>query len=51
MNSIIWFLTDTDFAAEWVESSFFQRLLLIYTTGGLLFFEILSFLSIFDVIF
>lgn len=51
MNNIIWFLTDTDFQSEWANSSLLDKIFLIYTTTGLIFFELLSFLSIMDIIF
>ena len=30
LNSIIWFLTDTDFSEEWSNASFLRKLILIY---------------------
>ena len=51
MNDIIWFLTDIDFVAEWSKSSFMEKVSLLYTTSGLLFFEMLFFLSVIDIIF
>lgn len=42
MNSIIWFLTDTDFSKEWSESSILGKIGLLYTTGGFILCEIMS---------
>lgn len=39
MNTLVWFLTDTDFKEEWSKRSFFGKVNLCYTTAGLLFFE------------
>lgn len=48
MNSVIWFLTDTDFSKEWSESSILGKIKLCYVTFGIIFFEILSFGLIFS---
>ena len=50
MNSIIWFLTDTDFREEWSNHSFFGKAGLCYTTFGLLFFEVLNIFIVIDLI-
>lgn len=42
MNSIIWFLTDTDFSKEWGESSILKKIELVYTSFGLIICEVLS---------
>jgi hypothetical protein len=48
MQSLIWFLTDTDFSKEWGESSILGKIRLCYVTFGFIFFEILSFGLIFS---
>lgn len=50
MNDLIWFLTDTNFSEEWDNSSLFGKISLIYTTLGILLFEILSLIFIFNVL-
>lgn len=50
MNSLIWFLTDTDFKEEWSNRSFFGKVCLCYTTFGLFFFETLNVFIIIDLI-
>jgi hypothetical protein len=42
MNSVIWFLTDTDFSKEWSDSSILGKIRLLYTTSGFIFCEIMS---------
>lgn len=42
MNSVIWFLTDTDFSKEWSESSILGKIGLLYTTCGFILCEIMS---------
>lgn len=42
MQSLIWFLTDTDFSKEWSESSILGKIGLLYTTCGFIFCEIMS---------
>jgi hypothetical protein len=51
LNSIIWFLTDTDFSREWSKSSFFGKLELLYTVSGFLLCELLNGLFLIDIIF
>lgn len=50
MNSLVWFLTDTDFKEEWAKRSFFGRVGLCYTTFGLLFFETLNVFIVIDLV-
>ena len=42
MQSLIWFLTDTDFSKEWSESSILGKIELLYTTCGFILCEIMS---------
>lgn len=42
MQSLIWFLTDTDFSKEWSESSILGKIGLLYTTSGIILCEIMS---------
>lgn len=51
LNSIIWFLTDTDFSREWPKSSFLRKLELLYTASGFLLCELLNGLFLIDIIF
>ena len=51
MNTIIWFLTDTDFKTEWKTNNIYGKFKLLYVTGGLLFCEALSFLFLIELIF
>lgn len=44
MNSLIWLLTDIDFAKEWGNSSIFERFQMCYISIGLLGCEILTLL-------
>lgn len=50
MNSLVWFLTDTDFKEEWSKRSFFGKVNLCCTTAGLLFFEGLDVFFVIDLI-
>jgi hypothetical protein len=51
INSIIWFLTDTDFSEEWSNSTVLGKVELLYTTMGFLFCWIMTLLLIFEAIF
>ena len=42
MQSVIWFLTDTDFSKEWSERSILVKIELLYNTCGLIICEIMS---------
>lgn len=44
MNSLIWLLTDINFAKEWGNSSIFERFQMCYISIGLLGCEILTLL-------
>ena len=50
LNSIIWFLTDTDFAEEWSSRSVLGRFGLCYVTAGLLLCESLTVEFIFQLV-
>ena len=50
LNSVIWFLTDTDFAKEWSSRSTLGRFSLCYVTGGLLLCEGVSAAFIFQLV-
>jgi hypothetical protein len=42
MQSLIWFLTDTNFSEEWNKSSILQKIQLLYTTFGIIACEVMS---------
>ena len=46
LNSLIWFLTDTDFVEEWGSRSTLGKVDLCYTTSGLFLCEAFSLLVV-----